>query len=51
MASPALPCLTNGLPSTVVAAFAGVPGMFIKMAVLLPPKMLPTYMHMSTNMA
>ena len=37
IALPASPCLASGKPSTAVAAFAGVPGMFSRMALRLPP--------------
>ena len=31
------PCCASGKPSSVVAAFAGVPGMLSRMALRLPP--------------
>ena len=37
MALPASPFLARGLPSSVVAALAGVPGIFSRMALRLPP--------------
>ena len=42
IAEPALPCLAIGNPSTAVAAEAGVPGMFSRIAVCAPPEMDPT---------
>ena len=51
IAYPALPCLANGLPSTVVAALAGVPGILIKIAVRLPPKIAPIYIHIKIKIA
>jgi hypothetical protein len=50
-AKPAIPERARGNPSTVVAAFAGVPGMFNTMAVLLPPYIAPMYTHKSIGIA
>ena len=36
-ALPACPCLANGCPSRRVAAFAGVPGVFRRIAEIEPP--------------
>ena len=43
MAKPPLPCLASGCPSMAVAAEAGVPGMFSRMADWQPPEMAPMY--------
>jgi hypothetical protein len=43
IAKPALPCFANGKPSNAVAADAGVPGMFRRIADWHPPEIDPTY--------
>ena len=40
-ALPAFPCLVSSYPSSAVAAEAGVPGVWIRMAEIEPPKMAP----------